>query len=74
MNRLWVRISLSFAGIMAFLIIIPISVSILTYSLEGFDFEEPAFLEEQVDNTSHFKEYATMRYQMKRSFRSDFDF
>ncbi len=31
-------------------------------------------LEEQVDKTSHFKEYATMRYQMRRSFSSDFDF
>ncbi len=50
MNRLWVRISLSFAGIMAFLIIVPISLSILTYSLEGFEFEEPAFLEETEGN------------------------
>ena len=31
-------------------------------------------LEEQVDKTSHFKEYATMSYQMRRSFSSDFDF
>lgn len=31
-------------------------------------------LEEQVDKTSHFKEYATMAYQMRRSFKSDFDF
>ena len=31
-------------------------------------------LEERVDRTSHFKEYATMRYQMRRSFSSDFDF
>ena len=31
-------------------------------------------LEEQVDKTSHFREYATMAYQMRRSFKSDFDF
>jgi uncharacterized protein (TIGR02687 family) len=31
-------------------------------------------LEEQVDKTSHFREYATMVYQMRRSFKSDFDF
>ena len=31
-------------------------------------------LEEQVDKTSHFREYATMVYQMRRSFSSDFDF
>lgn len=31
-------------------------------------------LEEQVDKTSHFREYATMTYQMRRSFKSDFDF
>jgi len=31
-------------------------------------------LEEQVDKTSHFREYATMAYQMRRSFSSDFDF
>jgi len=31
-------------------------------------------LEEQVDKTSHYKEYATMPYQLRRSFSSDFDF
>lgn len=47
MNRLWVRISLTNIGIMIFLIIIPISFSILTHSFdEGFELEEPEFLEE----------------------------
>jgi signal transduction histidine kinase len=50
MNRLWVRISMSFAGIMVFLIIVPISVSIMTHSFdEGIEFEEPAFLGIQVE-------------------------
>lgn len=31
-------------------------------------------LEEQVDKTTHFKEYASLKYQMRRSFSSDFDF
>lgn len=31
-------------------------------------------LEEQVDKTSHYREYGSMRYQMRRSFSSDFDF
>jgi two-component system, OmpR family, sensor kinase len=52
MNRLWVRISMSFAGILIFLIVIPISFSILTHSFdEGIEFEEPAFLEDQVEGS-----------------------
>ncbi len=31
-------------------------------------------LEEPVPGTSHFKEYTTLRYRMRRSFTSDFDF
>jgi uncharacterized protein (TIGR02687 family) len=31
-------------------------------------------LEEQVANTSHYKEYASVRYTLRRSFTSDFDF
>jgi hypothetical protein len=30
-------------------------------------------LEERVDRTSHFREYARMSYRIRRSFSSDFD-
>lgn len=39
MNRLWVRIGLTFVGIVIFIIFIPLTVGILTHSFEGEDFQ-----------------------------------
>ncbi|MBC8507574.1 MAG: HAMP domain-containing protein [Anaerolineales bacterium] len=46
MNRLWVRISLTFVGIVFFLIFVPLVVGILTYSFDADAFLEGEQLEE----------------------------
>jgi uncharacterized protein (TIGR02687 family) len=48
---------------------------VLTHKADEVNGQEVILkLEEKIPGTSHFKEYKSMRYQMQRSFTSDFDF
>lgn len=48
---------------------------VLSRKADDFNGQEVVLrLEEQVENTSHYREYKSLRYTIRRSFTSDFDF
>ena len=65
MRRLWIKLSLvlSFLGSTASAV-----------EMNRTIVELPEALDEKVPGTSHYKEYKSLTYVMRRSFTSDFDF